>query len=75
MTPDCQLGDRLLCALRIESAQDEIDLRFLALVAFARLRRADIEDEGEARHLPEQLQEFRLPVLQRIPVSRLICMT
>jgi hypothetical protein len=38
----------------------------LALVAFLRLRRADVEEPGKAADLPQQLEELGLPVLQRV---------
>ncbi len=43
-----------------------IDLGLEPVVIFLRRRRADVEKIGEADDLPQQLEEFRLPVFERI---------
>src|SRR5215207_6719820 len=52
--------------LRLHSKQYGIDLGLDPVVALLGLRRADVQQNGQARDLPKQLQELRLPVLQRV---------
>ena len=40
---------------------------FEPVVAVLGLWRSDVEEQGQPRHLPDELQELRLPVLQRVP--------
>jgi hypothetical protein len=52
---EVQSPDDLLAADRIDAAQDLVQLGLLPVVAFLGLRRADIEEQGQAADLPEQL--------------------
>lgn len=43
-----------------------VDLGFLPIAVFLGRRRSDIEKIGQPHHLPQQLQELRLPVLEGV---------
>ncbi len=58
--------DHALPILRVELAEDRIELGFLPLVALAGLGRAHVEQQGEATDLPQELEKLRLPVLERV---------
>jgi hypothetical protein len=61
-----QATDDAVTVLRIDLAQELIDLRLDPFVTLLGLRRADIEEKSEPSNLPQELQEFGLPVLQGI---------
>ncbi len=61
-----QLVDDLLPLFGRYALKDLVDLGLGAIIAFLGLRGAEIEQEGKAADLPEQLQELRLPVLERV---------
>ena len=48
-----QRSERLFAVL-IDDFENRVELRRLALVSFARLRRADEKKDGKARHLPDR---------------------
>jgi hypothetical protein len=57
-------ADRLVAIFLVHGEQNSVHFRFNPVIAFLRLRRADMQEQSEAGDLPEKLQEFRLPVLQ-----------
>ena len=60
--------DDAFTILRVQLAQDLIDLGLNAVIPLLGLRRPDIEQNRKPAHLPEQLQELGLPVLQRVRI-------
>jgi len=46
--------------------KQRVDLGFLPIAVFLGRRRSDIEKIGQPDHLPQQLQELRLPVLEGV---------
>jgi hypothetical protein len=53
--------------IRVDVAQDSVDLLFNTFATFLRLRRSEMQKERETPDLPKELQEFRLPVLEGVP--------
>ena len=60
-----QRGDDAVALLRVPRAQDGIEL-LLPAVVLTRLCGNHMNQDGEPGHLPVELQELGLPVLQRV---------
>src|SRR5688572_15388583 len=60
------LGEGLRRALGVNLADDLLQHLLRSVLAFLRLWRADVEQQREPDDLPQQLQEFGLPVLERV---------
>lgn len=59
----------LPASLVADQFQQGVDLGFQTVVILLRGWRADVEEVGEAHHLPQELQKLRLPVLERVPAN------
>src|SRR5687768_13915195 len=58
--------DQLFGRLAAVDPKQRVDLCLHPVVILLRGGRADVEEISEADDLPEQLEEFRLPVLERV---------
>ena len=58
------LGDQTVGLLATDRSQDGVELGLDPIIALFGLRRTDMEQEGEAADLPEQLQALSIPSLQ-----------
>jgi hypothetical protein len=61
-----ELGDDRLRLQRVQRSEDRVNLFFQTVSAFPGLGRAHMQEERQARDLPDELQELRLSVLQRV---------
>src|SRR5688572_28401760 len=58
--------EQFVAIFRLDRLQYRIDLGFHPIVAYFRLRGADMQKKCKSGDLPDQLEDFRLPVFQRI---------
>ncbi len=65
--PIVYFADQLLGILTASDLQELIHFRFQPVVILLGCGRSDIEEIGEANDLPDQLEKFRLPILERVP--------
>jgi hypothetical protein len=56
-----------VAVIRVDVAQDSVNLLFDTVATFLRLRRSEMQKERETPDLPKELQEFRLPILEGVP--------
>jgi hypothetical protein len=50
-----EFGNHLVPAFRVDPTKYGIDLLFHAVAALFRLRRSEMQEDGQSAHLPEQL--------------------
>src|SRR3546814_8397336 len=63
------LLDQRVGAVAARNTDEFVDLGLEPVVIFLRRGRADVEEIGEADDLPQQLEELRLPVFERVARS------
>ena len=63
--PLVEVGDDAVGAVPVHRAEDGVDLLLEPVVLLARLGGAHVQEQGEARDLPDELEKLGLPVLQR----------
>src|SRR5688500_1462217 len=57
----------LFLPVLVDGPKNEIDFFFKPIAAVLRLRRPHVIEQRQARHLPNELQELGLPVLECVP--------